>query len=123
LGYKQLVIAAASLRRSESLFHRERGFIDSAKKRPRNVKKLSEAARHPVMAGLPPVETIQSNWLPAHFHTLQQMNKTRYQKVYQDGVATGCMPGKALFRSRSYHGRCPPRLASKSRNQTALAAA
>jgi len=31
-----------------------------------------------------------------HAHTLQQMDETRYQKVYQDGAATGCMPGKAV---------------------------
>jgi hypothetical protein len=53
------------------------------------------------MSGLPPVKFTQNDWLPAHTCHQQTIDETRYQKVYQDGVATSSKPGKAVPRSRA----------------------
>ena len=53
---------------------------------------------------------------------MQPMDETRYQKVYQDGVATGSKPDKADPRFRFFHGRSSSRMASRPGNQSALAA-
>jgi hypothetical protein len=72
------------------------------------------------MSGLPPVKFTKNDWLPAHTCHQQTIDETRYQKVYQDGVATSSKPGKAIPVPAPFYRRRPARLASRPGNQPAL---